>query len=114
MQISKKELEEEEYRKSQGEKKWEKKHSIQKAKGILLDGIRTLPYGHWQIGLYKCLMASEIAPEEAEERVMKKQYKMVNHKDIELAQVKVIKTALRKGKKYDNFAKNYEEYLKKL
>ncbi|PKK59392.1 hypothetical protein RhiirC2_794888 [Rhizophagus irregularis] len=39
---------------------------------------------------------------------------MVDHKDIELAQVKVIKTALRKGKKYDNLAKNYGEYLKKL
>ncbi|CAG8562600.1 2880_t:CDS:2 [Funneliformis mosseae] len=63
----KKELEEKEYRKSQGEKKWEKKHSIQKSKG-----------------------------------------------DIELAQVKVIKTALRKGKKYDNLAKNYGDYLKKL
>ena len=33
---------------------------------------------------------------------------MVNHKDIELAQVKVIKTALRKGKKYDNLAKTME------
>ncbi|GBB94279.1 hypothetical protein RclHR1_23230001 [Rhizophagus clarus] len=39
---------------------------------------------------------------------------MVDHKDIELAQVKVIKTALRKGKKYDNLAKNYGDYLKKL
>ncbi|PKY22097.1 hypothetical protein RhiirB3_438634 [Rhizophagus irregularis] len=39
---------------------------------------------------------------------------MVDHKDIELAQVKVIKTALQKGRKYDNFAKNYEDYLKKL
>ena len=39
---------------------------------------------------------------------------MVDHKDIEFAQVKVIKTALRKGKKYDNLAKNYGEYLKKL
>ena len=39
---------------------------------------------------------------------------MVNHKDIELAQVKVIKTALRKDKKYDNLAKNYRDYLKKL
>ncbi|CAB5196855.1 unnamed protein product [Rhizophagus irregularis] len=28
--------------------------------------------------------------------------------------VKVIKTALRKGKKYDNLAKNYGDYLKKL
>ncbi|CAG8729326.1 3207_t:CDS:1, partial [Funneliformis mosseae] len=27
---------------------------------------------------------------------------------------KVIKTALRKGKKYDNLAKNYGDYLKKL
>src|SRR5581483_5593122 len=36
---------------------------------------------------------------------------MVDHKDIELAQVKVIKTALRK---YDNLAKNYGDYLKKL
>ncbi|GET55307.1 uncharacterized protein LOC114539009 [Rhizophagus irregularis DAOM 181602=DAOM 197198] len=123
-----KELEEEEFRKSQGVKYWEKKHGIQKAKGvkkcvvkkelrhdkfleclrtkkltrhdmyglrsydhqiylervnkiglnpydnkrwILLDGIRTLPYGHWRIGLYKRLVASEIAPEEAEERAMK-------------------------------------------
>ncbi|PKC56999.1 hypothetical protein RhiirA1_473169 [Rhizophagus irregularis] len=68
-----------------------KKHGIQKAKGvkkcmrvnniglnpydnkrwILLDGIRTLPYGHWRIGLYKRLVATEIAPEEAEERAMK-------------------------------------------
>ncbi|CAB4407242.1 unnamed protein product [Rhizophagus irregularis] len=39
---------------------------------------------------------------------------MVDHKDIETAQVKVIKTALRKGKKYDNIAKNYGGYLKKL
>ena len=39
---------------------------------------------------------------------------MVDHKDIELAQVKVIKIALWKGRKYDNFAKNYEDYLKKL
>ena len=39
---------------------------------------------------------------------------MVDHKDIELAQVKVIKTALRKGKKYDNLVKNYGDYLKKL
>src|ERR1043165_7019995 len=39
---------------------------------------------------------------------------MVDHKDIELAQFKVIKTALRKGKKYDNLAKNYGDYLKKL
>ena len=38
---------------------------------ILLDGIRTLPYGHWRIGLYKRLIASEISPEEAEERAMK-------------------------------------------
>ncbi|CAG8715959.1 16753_t:CDS:2, partial [Funneliformis mosseae] len=94
-----KELEEEEFRKSQGVKYWEKKHSIQKAKGvkkcvvkrelrydkvnkiglnpydnkrwILLDGIRTLPYGHWRIGLYKRLLASEISPEKAEERAMK-------------------------------------------
>ena len=39
---------------------------------------------------------------------------MVDHNDIELAQVKVIKTALRKGRKYDNLVKNYEDYLKKL
>src|SRR5205085_9323168 len=39
---------------------------------------------------------------------------MVDHKDIKLAQVKVIKTALRKGKKYDNHTKNYGDYLKKL
>ena len=39
---------------------------------------------------------------------------MVDHKDIKLAQVKVIKTALRKGKKYDNLTKNYGDYLKKL
>lgn len=39
---------------------------------------------------------------------------MVDHKDIELVQVKIIKTALQKGRKYDNFAKNYEDYLKKL
>ena len=39
---------------------------------------------------------------------------MVDHKDIELAQIKVIKTALQKGKKYDNLAKNYGDYLKKL
>jgi len=39
---------------------------------------------------------------------------MVDHKDIENMQVKVIKTALRKGKKYDNLAKNYASYLKKL
>ncbi|CAG8854826.1 5068_t:CDS:1, partial [Gigaspora margarita] len=30
------------------------------------------------------------------------------------AQIKVIKTALRKGKKYDNLAKNYHTYLKTL
>ena len=39
---------------------------------------------------------------------------MVDHKDIELAQVKVIKTALRKGRKYNNLVKNYGDYLKKL
>ncbi|PKY59795.1 hypothetical protein RhiirA4_482840 [Rhizophagus irregularis] len=39
---------------------------------------------------------------------------MVNHKDKELVQVKVIKIALQKSKKYDNLAKNYEDYLKKL
>ena len=39
---------------------------------------------------------------------------MVDYKDIELAQIKVIKTALRKGKQYDNLAKNYGDYLKKL
>ena len=39
---------------------------------------------------------------------------MVDYKDIELAQVKVIKTALRKGRKYDNFVKNYRNYLKKF
>ncbi|RGB37491.1 hypothetical protein C1646_756821 [Rhizophagus diaphanus] len=39
---------------------------------------------------------------------------MVDHKDIELAQVKVIKTALRKDRKYDNLAKIYGDYLKKL
>src|SRR3954467_11403473 len=39
---------------------------------------------------------------------------MVDHKDIELAQFKVIKTALRKGRKYNNLAKNYRDYLKKL
>jgi hypothetical protein len=39
---------------------------------------------------------------------------MVDPKDIELAQIKVIKTALRKGRKYDNLAKNYGAYLKKL
>jgi hypothetical protein len=38
---------------------------------ILLDGIRTLPYGHWRIGLYKRLVESEMSPEEAEERAMK-------------------------------------------
>uniref|UniRef100_U9UWG8 Uncharacterized protein n=2 Tax=Rhizophagus irregularis TaxID=588596 RepID=U9UWG8_RHIID len=38
---------------------------------ILLDGIRTLPYGHWRIGLYKRLVASGISPEKAEERAMK-------------------------------------------
>ncbi|CAG8707765.1 15456_t:CDS:2 [Funneliformis mosseae] len=42
-----KELEEEEFRKSQGVKYWEKKHGIQKAK------------------------VSEISPEKAEERAMK-------------------------------------------
>jgi len=35
---------------------------------------------------------------------------MVDHKDTELAQVKVIKTALRKSRKYDNLAKNYGDY----
>lgn len=39
---------------------------------------------------------------------------MVEHKDIEFAQVKVIKIALRKGKRYNNLAKNYGIYLKKL
>ena len=39
---------------------------------------------------------------------------MVDHKDIELAQVKAIKIALRKGRKYDNLAKNYGDNLKKL
>ncbi|GBB90499.1 hypothetical protein RclHR1_17490005 [Rhizophagus clarus] len=106
-----------------------KKHSIQKAKGVkkcvvkrelqhdkFLECLRTSRHNiHWRIGLYKRLVASGISLEEAEERTMKKQYKMVDHnKDIELAQVKVIKTALRKGRKYDNLAKNYGDYLKKL
>ena len=39
---------------------------------------------------------------------------MVDHKDIELVQIKIIKTALQKSKKYDNLVKNYGEYLKKL
>ena len=39
---------------------------------------------------------------------------MIDHKDIELAQVKVIKAVLQKGRKYDNLAKNYRDYLKKL
>ena len=38
---------------------------------ILLNRIRTLPYEHWRIGLYKHLIASEISLEEAEERAMK-------------------------------------------
>ncbi|CAG8843293.1 29266_t:CDS:1, partial [Gigaspora margarita] len=33
---------------------------------------------------------------------------------IETVQIKVIKTALRKSKKYDNLAKNYYIYLKQL
>jgi len=39
---------------------------------------------------------------------------MTNHTDIETAQFQVIKTALRKGRKYDNLAKNYGDFLKKL
>ena len=38
---------------------------------------------------------------------------MVDYKDIESAQIKVIKTALRK-RKYDSLAKNYMKYLKTL
>ena len=38
---------------------------------ILLDGIRTLLYGHWQIRLYKRLVASKIVPKEVEKRAMK-------------------------------------------
>ncbi|CAG8677683.1 8345_t:CDS:2 [Cetraspora pellucida] len=40
--------------------------------------------------------------------------KIVNYKDIKFVQVKVIKTVLQKNKKYNNLAKNYEDYLKKL
>ncbi|CAG8738817.1 23806_t:CDS:2, partial [Dentiscutata erythropus] len=40
--------------------------------------------------------------------------KIGDYKEIELVQVKVIKIALRKSKKYDNLAKNYGDYLKKL
>ncbi|CAG8536714.1 2872_t:CDS:2 [Dentiscutata erythropus] len=38
-------------------------NSYDNKRWILLDGIRTLPYGHWQIGIYKRLVASEIVPE---------------------------------------------------
>src|SRR6185312_4051451 len=122
-----KELEEEESRKSQGIKDWEKKHGIQKAKGvkkcvvkrelrhdkflkcletrkltrhdmyglrsydhqiylervnkiglnpydnkrwILLNGIRTLPYGHWRINAYKSMIKAGMSPELAEKRAM--------------------------------------------
>ncbi|CAG8839577.1 39842_t:CDS:2, partial [Gigaspora margarita] len=122
-----KELEDEETRKSRGIKDWQKKHGMQKAKGvkksvvkrklrhdkfleyfrtrkltrhdmyglcsydhqiylervnkiglnlydnkhwILLDGIRTLPYGHWRIYAYKHIVASGISPEEAKKRAM--------------------------------------------
>jgi len=122
-----KELEDEETRKSQGIKDWQKKHGMQKAKGvkkcvvkrelrhdkflkcletrkltrhdmyglrsydhqiylervnkvglnpydnkrwILLNGIRTLPYGHWRIYAYKRMVSSGMSPEEAEKRAM--------------------------------------------
>ena len=47
-----------------------------RSSGLWLSGFRgkpiqTLPYGHWQIGLYKCLVTSEISSEKAEERAMK-------------------------------------------
>ena len=37
---------------------------------ILLNGIRTLPYGHWRIYAYKCMISSGMSPEEAEKRAM--------------------------------------------
>ena len=122
-----KELEDEETRKSQGIKDWQKKHGMQKAKGvkkcvvkrelrhdkflkcletqkltrhdmyglrsydhqiylervnkiglnpydnkrwILLNGIRTLPYGHWRINAYKSMIKAGMSPELAERRAM--------------------------------------------
>ncbi|CAG8482773.1 12579_t:CDS:2 [Funneliformis mosseae] len=115
----KKELEEEEFRKSQGVKYWEKKYGIQKAKGVKkcvikkeLQHDKFLEYLKnkklTQYDMYSlCSYDHQIYLE-------RKQYKKWLIKDIKLVQIKVIKTALRKGKKYDNLAKNYEDYLKKL
>jgi hypothetical protein len=121
-----KELEEEDLKKSQGIKDWQKKHGTQKAKGvkrstikrelrhdkyreclenkqitrhnmyglraynheiylervnkiglnpfdnkrwILLDGIETLPYGHWKISLFNKLVHDGLSEEEAEKRI---------------------------------------------
>ncbi|CAG8547793.1 3935_t:CDS:2 [Funneliformis mosseae] len=51
-------------------------------------------------------------PDNPDSEDPKKKYGI--QKNIELVQVKVIKIALRKGSKYDNLAKNYGDYLKKL
>ncbi|CAG8597396.1 7534_t:CDS:2 [Funneliformis mosseae] len=46
-------------------------NSYDNKRWILLDGIQTLPYEYWRIGLYKYLVAFGISSEKAEERAMK-------------------------------------------
>jgi hypothetical protein len=41
---------------------------------ILLDGIQTLPYGHWRIAKYKRLLEQGKSPEDAEKIAMKANY----------------------------------------
>ncbi|CAG8464061.1 9397_t:CDS:2 [Gigaspora margarita] len=92
-----KELEEEEFRKSQGIKYWEKKHGIQKAKGVK-----------------KCVVKRELRHDKFLECLRNK--KLTRHDmyglrsydhQIYLERVNMIG-------KYDNLAKNYGDYLKKL
>ncbi|GBB96028.1 hypothetical protein RclHR1_26690001 [Rhizophagus clarus] len=103
-----------------------KKHGIQKAKGVkkcvvkkelrhdkFLECLRTKKLTrHDMYGLRS--HDHQIYLERFFYRYSRNNTDIVDHKDIELAQIKVIKTALRKGRKYDNLAKNYGEYLKKL
>ncbi|CAG8825238.1 5543_t:CDS:2 [Gigaspora margarita] len=77
---------------------------------ILLDGIQTLLYGYWQIGLYKHLIAFEISPKEAKERAMKAR---LSEKDlnnyIKTLAVKIFPKEEAYTKKLENYHKRYED-----
>ena len=46
------------------------KYTQNNKRWILLDGIRSLPYGHWRIKAYQHYVDSEMQPEIAEEKAM--------------------------------------------